>query len=585
MSMPKSEMIQQNSEPSRVSLHVTDRLFSRTTVTVLLLAAVAFLAYGLFFVPALFVDDWTSVIERVVTDNAQWLDMTQRRPLLFSAFLLQYQVFGLNVTVYYVILWASYVLMATLLYATVVRFSLAHRHLFGLAVALLFLVFPTNYTHMYLIQFGIYCAIILTLLYGYLLLRFAQGGHWLNLALALISLVISLGLYEAQLGVVSAWALLLILLYHRQSLARRLSLLAPIGLMGLFALWRTVGIEAAGISDPYVDRIVLSPAVVMSRIILGYRLSLTWGWTYAIDELLPWISGAKTAALLLIGIVASFLILSYLLSSRLRNKKDREEGGWPLPERWTAVRPYLYSAIVGAALIGAGYVPLVAVFLPSLSGIGSRFNIFATIGGAAFIASFLMIGSLLIARQRYQTGYLFLALLAPFVILGIVTQASVQYSNRVAWQEQQTLWNELFSTAPSFKDDTMILFILPGHQDRTGFYNWRRTPLSASWEASSGVRLLYSNFTLSADVYFPDIEEPIEPSLTVEGIVTQDNGAITPYERTVAFVYDNVAGSLSQLDALPADMIKGAEEPIMLCPDCVSDAPVIEAPLRELIQD
>lgn len=131
----------------------------------------------------------------------------------------------------------------------------------------------------------------------------------------------------------------------------------------------------------------------------------------------------------------------------------------------------------------------------------------------------------------------------------------------------------------------MVLFILPGHQDRTGFYNWRRTPLSASWEASSGVRLLYNNFTLSADVLFPDIEEPIEPILTDKGMTTQDTGTITPYAQIVAFIFNNDEGSLKQLDELPAEMIQGATGSVKLCADCVSNEQELNAPLRKLIQD
>jgi hypothetical protein len=171
------------------------------------------------------------------------------------------------------------------------------------------------------------------------------------------------------------------------------------------------------------------------------------------------------------------------------------------------------------------------------------------------------------------------------VVLGIVTQASVQYHNRVAWREQQTLWHELFVVAPDFKDDTMVLFVLPGFRDRAGYFNWQRTPLSASWEASSAVRLLYDNATLSADVYFPDIEEPIEPVLTERGVLTQDTGALTPYAQTVAFQYDSATGTLSQWEQLPADLIPGAKGPIGLCSDCVLAERVLNVPLRSLVRE
>ena len=96
-----------------------------------------------------------------------------------------------------------------------------------------------------------------------------------------------------------------------------------------------------------------------------------------------------------------------------------------------------------------------------------------------------MISALLLDKNREQVKYLVLAFAVLFVAIGIVAQASVQYHNRIAWREQQTIWRELFAVAPSFKDDTMVLFALTDFQDRAGYFNWQRTPLSASWEASS----------------------------------------------------------------------------------------------------
>ena len=54
-----------------------------------LMAITAFFAFGLYFEPALFMDDWTSVVERVATGTARWFDPDMRRPLLFTPFLLQ----------------------------------------------------------------------------------------------------------------------------------------------------------------------------------------------------------------------------------------------------------------------------------------------------------------------------------------------------------------------------------------------------------------------------------------------------------------------------------------------------------------
>ena len=479
----------------------------------------AYLAYGLFFVPAIFMDDWTSVFERVVTGNAQWLDLTFRNPLLFTPFLLQYRVFETNVTAYYIVLWSLYIIMAILLYKIVTRFPLPDSKWFGLIIALLFLVYPTDYTHMWLIKLGIYCGIVLTFLYGYFLLRFAEGASWPTLVLAITCLLISFGFYEGQLGVASAWAIILTIIYRHDPAKRLLSLISPIIFVGIFSLWRTLGFQTAGMNDQYLSRVVVTPGILLSRLLLGYKISLGWGWTYPVEQLLPWISGAKEAALLIVIVTVIFALIFYWIVTR-RAQIDNQINlkSWSPVNRWVIIRPYLYSAFIGIVLTGAGYVPVLIVYLPSLSGIGSRNNIFATIGSALFFASVLMIGVLLFIKNWKLIRYQFLISAIPLVMLGVITQASIQYHNRVAWVEQKDIWRELFSIAPDIKDDTMVLFILPGYQDRAGYYNWKRTPLSASWEVSSGVRLLYNNATLSADVYFPDIDEPTEPILKPEGI-------------------------------------------------------------------
>ena len=242
-----------------------------------LLIAVAGVAHGLYYAPALFMDDWTSVVERVVTGNAKWLDVAHRRPLLFSPLLLQHRMFGLNIAAYYVVLCWLYALLALLLYRIAIRMPVVHRHMFGLVAALLFLVYPTNYTHMWLIMLGVHCAVGLTLGYAYLLLRYAEGGGGPFLLFAAVCLLISLGIYEAQIGVACAWALVLYFMYRHTGVGRRLALLSPIGVVGFFALWRTFGYQLVGVGDRYLSQMDFTPQSMLSRMLLGYKITLARG--------------------------------------------------------------------------------------------------------------------------------------------------------------------------------------------------------------------------------------------------------------------------------------------------------------------
>lgn len=447
-------------------------------------------------------------------------------------------------------------------------FSFMRQNHLDLVITLLFLIFPTVYTHMWLTTIQLYYAACLSLLFGFLLMRFARSGNWLTLGIAVLSLSLSFGFYEAQLGIAYAWALILAA-FPKTPGKRRIAILITLTVIaGGFVLWRTLGIRMVGVDDPYLSRINVKPAALLFDILNGYKINLVWGWTTTIQQLLPWIPGAKYAFLFL-GIV--ILILWYLMRNLLdhefiktskTSKPQVTADG--LVEHWVHIRPYVILCLLGLGLIGVGYIPVLVLYLPNLSGLTSRVNLFASFGGAIFLASILMIGSILFAQNQRQIRYLFIIAVVPFMVLGIVTQAMVQYDNGNAWHEQQNIWRQLFSIAPNFEDNTEVLFILPGYQDRTGYQNWKHTPLSSWWEVSSAVRLLYNNPTLSGDVIFPDIVGDNEPSLTPQGIITQGSSDVVPYAHLTAFIYDNKTGILRQLDSLPPDLVPGEENPVKL---------------------
>ena len=546
--------------------------------------AVAYVAYGLFYAPAIFMDDWTSVIERVIIGEAKWFDLSDSRHLLFTPFLLQYVLFGLQIPVFHALLWVLHIVMTMLLYKLTDRLPLPHAKPFAAIVALLFLVYPTNYTHMWLIMLGVSCGIVLTLMYGYLLLRYAEGGRWPLLVVAQICLLASLGLYEAQVGVATLWAFVLVLLYRQQTWSRRLSILMPIVLIVLFSLWRTLGYQATGVEDQYLNKMLLTPEIVLSRLQLGYKITLLWGWTYTLSHFLPWFAEAKVAALALMLITVAPWWLALLIGNA--RGADRDNRVSRPPHQGRTMRSYALTGVVGLMLVGAGYVPTLLVYLPSLAGIGSRFNIYASIGGSVAIGALLMMGSLYCAHNVHQVKRLALATLLPLLLVGIVTQSTVQYHNRAAWVEQQTIWQQLFVMAPDLEDHTTVLFVLPGYEERIGFQSWRRTPLTASWEASSALHLLYGNFTLFGDVYFPDADRLIEPELTTDGVLIKETGRVSPYAQTVAVVFADKSTTLQLLQELPAAWIEGAESPMPLCLDCiVSNQDVqIERAYRHLVQ-
>jgi uncharacterized membrane protein len=415
---------------------------------------------------------------------------------------------------------------------------------------------------MWLTMVHIYFTFSLSLLFAIFLIRFSQGGSSVNIGLAFLCLLVSFGIYESQLGIACALPFLLFILYPRQTWLRRLALFFPIVLSAAFTLWRTIGYQTVGISDFYLTKLITDPKTLLSNLLLGFKVNLLWGWTTALRTFFPWLTNNLGAILLLAGITLLLLAISILIirPKNLENQKNK----FSATQKWEPIRFYAFSSLLGLVLLGSGYIPVISIYQPNLSGLGSRVNYFASLGSVIFLASILMTGAHILAKNQSQIKPIFLISAIPFILIGIGTQVSVQRETKIAWQEQQGIWKGLFSLAPNFKDGTTVLFILPGYQDRVGYQNWKRTPLSASWEVTSALRLLYNNPTLTGDVIFPDFEGDNEPALTPKGIVDHGTGAITPYTQSVAFLYDHNTDSLSQINALPVNLVIVTSEPIRL---------------------
>ncbi|MBP7689407.1 MAG: hypothetical protein KA765_15935, partial [Thermoflexales bacterium] len=102
------------------------------------------------------------------------------------------------------------------------------------------------------------------------------------------------------------------------------------------------------------------------------------------------------------------------------------------------------------------------------------------------------------------------------------------------------LWAQLFEVAPRLQPDTLVCFVLTDYGEQTGFANWWRTPLSAGWEASAALRLLYADPSLQGAVIMPEVVGYGESNLVPTGVQDPWTGNIVPYANTVFLTYDRV---------------------------------------------
>ncbi|MBN1991845.1 MAG: hypothetical protein JW953_04025 [Anaerolineae bacterium] len=527
--------------------------FNKHTWFAIGLMVIGAASYWLFYAPILYGDDWSHIIGRWYGDSLKWFDWTERRPLLEAPILMLHAVFGLNLHAFYVVLWGLNVLAAIQLYFLMLRFMPDNAPL-AFSVAALFLVYPADFTHMWLTMVGIRLVVVLTLLYAYLLVIYVDTGCRVALWIAIICLLLSFGIYEAQFGVAMAWGVLLFFLIKKTSSWRdRLGLWLPLILGLIFMFWRTIGYLLIGVNDNYLNRFQLTPLVLMERLILGYRV-MVWAWLEPLVYAFYLNKWQAIIAFFLAVIICGFIgdVISRLCKLQRVTLKQKEH--------LALIRRFMWVMLTGGLFIAIGYIPVIAVDSPNLSPLGSRANIFAQFGAAVTIVALLATLILFRARRSSQLNFVVLTGMAPLFFWGVAAQARVQYDNRIAWEEQKQIWHELFSLAPDLKDKTVIYFILSGDTNEKPSFNpnGKRLPLDASWVATSALNVLYGKHDLRGEVFDQKL------LFTADGFIRKKlflkEGArnlwaetVTPYNQIIFMAYDGTPKRLRIIEDLRAE--------------------------------
>ena len=141
-------------------------------------------AYGSYYAPILYSDDWSLILGRWYEGNLRWFSVDELRPLQLAPFVVLYGLFGPNLHAFYLLLWILNVLAAIQLYF-LLKSLLPNHTAFALGVAAIFLVYPAEFTHMWLTQIHARIAFVLVLAYAHLLLMYSRNGRsrWLWLGL------------------------------------------------------------------------------------------------------------------------------------------------------------------------------------------------------------------------------------------------------------------------------------------------------------------------------------------------------------------------------------------------------------------
>ena len=508
------------------------------------LVVIAVIAYGIFYAPILYSDDWSLVLGRWYSGNFEWLDTSEQRPFLKVLLIVLYGIFGLNIKAFYAILWILNVIAAIQLYFLMLRLTSKNVSV-AFAIAAIILIYPADFTHMWLTMITIRFIVVLTLLYAYLWLVYSDTESKWALSGASLCLVLPLGTYEGQVGVTMTWAVFLALKKRAGGWRKWPILLLPAVIGGLFLLWRGAGYSVVGAEDSnhYFNYVQLTPGIIINRLIMGYRI-MVWAWVEPLMQSLGLNRWQAVLGLLLIITVCGFLAS---VIQRVYHKLQSDE--YLTQQRHLdQLRLFMWVTFIGSVFIGPGYIPFIAIFMPTLFPLGSRLNLFALMGATVAIVALLAVVALILKRKQSQINFMILATAAPLIILGTLTQAQVQRDDRLVWEEQKHMWHELFALAPDFKDGTSVHFIIPDNASQASLLNRNklRLPLRGAWDVGTGLNMLYGKHSLRGDI-------AVKESFLPGGIKAYYTDSITAYDQALIVAYDRDSKQLRIVEDLEAE--------------------------------
>jgi hypothetical protein len=454
------------------------------------LAFAVVLAYGPYLNGSVYADDWY-IIWRLYSDPGWVLAGPDiARPLEYAVFSVAEHFLGISPLAWRLLLLVLHWISGCLLYTLLIRLFPAHRWS-ALACALLFLVYPSVLTHTWLAFMNPVAVACLVLLYAHLLLRYVQRGSVGALAAALVLLLVQLLMYEAQLGLVIAWALL-VLFVSTAPVQRRLTAAAATLLICIpYTAWRAyMALQVANSAVKYSLGESMSAETLLHRLIAALKVQV-WAWSEPLHSHLP----AAATGILLLSLLAAVTVAGLLgyLWQRAQARGGRLYLQWP---SWkTSI-----LAAVGVLLMVIGYLPALVYWDATLDGVLTRINYFPAIGAAVAIVACLNLAAEAFTKQRQAREYLVMAAALPLISLGILTQVETGAHAAAAWQEQQDLWVQLQQAAPDLAPHSSVYVVMPQCTDRFGFVNYRRSPLLDSHDVTMALRVLYGDDTLSGDV-------------------------------------------------------------------------------------
>jgi hypothetical protein len=492
--------------------------------------------FGFKIEPIIFNDDWCQLILPMNTETLDFFILDSRRPMHLSLGWVFNSLLSLPNTVYamqiahLVILAAAGLLVYFLLKKI---FPGANRiALFG---ALLWMIFPNDYTHLYLSILGIRAALLLTLGGMYLFVKYWESDRLGFVVAASILHLISYFMYEAQLGFILVWPWAWFLLNRRQTWARKISgILIYNASTGIFLFWRLV-VHPNFYQDSKLNYLEFDLPEVLRSYIFGLK-TILGGFQLPYQD--PgWITSEN---IFILAASAALIGIATLLARS--GGFEREE-----PHRASAhPQNNMRTLGAGAVLLAAGYFPIILNYPPNIWGHLSRVNITPNLGAVLIIVSVLKLLLESILEDRNRRDNLVALVLAVLALFAGVVQVQVQESFADSWVSAKIFYQELFEAVPQVRAGTHMVIYLSGDEEALTNH---RPIFSSSWEPVCAVRVLYNQPDLQATAVYQD-SQPDPSGLTAIGFgMAQDaSSEILDFGPVLGVEYDLPGRSLTILD-------------------------------------
>ena len=516
-------------------IHTLKKSISQNKVVVLAIILISTTALIFFSVGAhsasLFGDEWGRV-SQIIYDEIPCPRTYNifMRPFSGCHIAMLNHIFGLNVPAFHFTTFLLLIIEA-LLFFFILHNIFTNQLLINICTATLFLIYPTIFTHLFFESVYAQTALIALLLALFVYIKYLKNKSFFLYILGTSLLIASIILYEGAIGLILLISFSYFLFSWIKDEKPNFLWIIPFLLAIGFSIGRWLSqtrVESA--FGHQTSDIRFNIHELINRTITGLRVELQWGWTHAIQEIIPYHNFSLFQIMLLVLAIISFYIFLYFMIRRLPIDNHNAQPSLPY-------KHIFFTLIFSFLMIIAGYFPAVMAVTPGLEFLHSRVNILPNLGASIFIATLLVLFVRLLKLSPKQSNVFLLSLIIPMLLLAGHAQILSQSRIESAWQTQKEIWYQLFTLAPDLKAGTNVVLIFENFP-----YKEEAKPImGGSWGFSSALSVLYGHNDLRGFFGFDHERDFIQKE---NGLQYYWTGDLIPYESMILLYYDGATNRL-----------------------------------------